>query len=606
MATRTDLVAALKKADAAGDTDAATQLAVALRAMESDKAAPADSPKEEKARLPKRGFWDTVTESLAAAGPAMAGGQQDPGMASMATSPKTLQEAMAESRGRLQGAATGARYGIPLAQPQGGAGGYIAGDLGEKVAQFLESGKITDMGASTASGAVNSIPFGKPAKGLIEGGKMLLKSVGAGAAAPQIRSLVNDLKLAPAGESGVGAAIGAGSPVLAKVVGAIAGKVMNHVSPEDMAKAVSLMKNSEQKAAALAAGKRQDMKVIPSMVSRGNMVTDVLESVGGMGATQRAFRESNDAAATQAMKKHAGVPATESLSKNALDAAEAPHAAVYEQLRADGDQGRAVEAQIKKEIGVSSDPHLQAATEESRALEMQAAKLQAGVDIEAWKAARKEAGRLQSAPYYTQDPKAIAAAKETVAVLEQRIADYAVAAGEPGMLKELEAARRGFAKVNDTRRVMNYPGDSVDTTKVGRAYKKNPGQMTGEGADVGQFANQYKDVVGTGGNRMDPGNSGTNAAGVIGLLMAKKPIAAAASLLNPREWARQLLLSDFVQDRVKYSAKPRTSADPAVVLALMRELSLMNANRGKKDDDLGSLMRQASIQAALQQQQEGN
>lgn len=480
--------------------------------------------------------------------------------------PLSMEESKARTDAERRGMAQLPRIGGAVLGAEGGpVGGFING-VGTTLANAIE-GKV-DPRDSLQATAMGAIPFGR------------LGSVGAPVVAGATNYITNKVAdLLPgtdpsasseAKQAGVVAAITAIMPLLGKALGKAAG----NVSPEEAARVAALIEKANPVDKSIMAGQRVGMKPIPSMVNRGNAVTDILESIGGAGATKKAFTEANDAAAARAAAKHAKTPGGQ-LDEEALVAAEIPHAAEYSRVGQIGDKGRAELADLKKQIGVSSSPQEQAIVLDANKEQLSKLSDLAGADIEAWKAAKKEVNRLYSAPYHSQDPEKIASAEALADTLEVKIVKAGIASGDDKLLQSLLDARKGFAQVNDVRRVMNQPGGSIDTRKVANAYQRDPGKMTGELKDVGMFGNQFKDVIGSGRQHMDPGNSGTNTAGVLALLMQGKPLVATAAMLNPRDKARRILMSDMVQNRyVRPDYTPSTSADPKVQ-AIIDRLAVM-------------------------------
>jgi hypothetical protein len=480
----------------------------------------------------------------------------------------------------VPGAAQAARYGVPLLGATGGLPGVAASGAGEKLAQLIEgSDRPGDVGQAMVMGGV---PLGG-ARGVWAGIKEALKLGAAGAAGKQVQSLGNEGRMSSVSDTIDPAALPVVLSMLGRAAGRVVGAVTGNVTPEELARVQAAMKANVGRDAAIEAGQRVGMKPIPSMVNRGNRVVDLLESLGGSGATKKAFAEANDAAAAQAALKHANVPPGMPLVDEALDAAEGPAIQKYSRVESIGNQGRSDLQALKDKIGLASDSHQQAMALEANAPQLEKLNAIAGADMAAWKEARKEVGRLYSAPYHAQDPKAIDAAEALADSLEAKIVKAGEAIGDPELLKQIEQGRREFAKVNDVRRVMNQPGGSINTRKVGAAYQKDPDKMTGELADVGAFANQFKEAVGDGRVSMDPGNSGTNVAGAGALLLKGQPLAAAATFLNPRQAARSALMSDFIQQRyARPNYAPDTSADPVITAIIQRLMLQAEAERNRQ------------------------
>jgi len=237
----------------------------------------------------------------------------------------------------VPGAAQAARYGIPMLQPEGGPGGAVAAAAGEILAQAIEGRHAP--GEVVAAMGMGALPFGR-----VAGAMQAVKNVGkagAGAyAAEQARSLIDEGKLSE--RAGATAGLAAGLTGIAPVLGSVAGKITNNVSPEEAARVAEAMLNNDAKDRVLAAMQARGAAVVPSSVNP-SIKNRVLESIAGIQNVEAGVARANQPLFNKIAREEASIPANKPINADTLEAARNEIGKPYREVAANAGGGDALD-----------------------------------------------------------------------------------------------------------------------------------------------------------------------------------------------------------------------------------------------------------------------
>lgn len=468
---------------------------------------------------------------FAPAGPRQAPGDNHPQIGY--NSKASEAEAAARSLAARHQVATGMRVGGPLYGMTLSPLGVVAGaGAGEKAAQMLEGGP-QDSGAIGKALAVNAVPIAK-AGGIMGLIKNILGQGAAGAAGEGIREAVNGEKMNP-GAMAMSAAPGVGGSIVAPAVGAVAGKLMNRVSPEEVAHIAAMKLNNAEADKTLAAITSKGGVAVPSSVNP-SAKNKALESLAGIQNVEGEVARSNAPVFNAMGRREAGIPANQPINAANLEAG-------------------------RDEIARTS---------------YGAARLAGfGDELNNWRDAAtklRDAQRELDRGFTNARGAAVDEAADALGK-----ADYALnkVTGNPDAVKIVEDAKRAFAK--------NYDVEAATPTGTGRISpailaqmeaNRKAGGMTGELLDMAKFQNEF------GRSAKNPAKMATapGAASAMApaMLVAGAPTAAQAMVggipLLRGPVARMLASPGYQAKNAVRNYTPNTSADPAVVSAVIAAL----------------------------------
>ncbi len=555
MPTTEELYAALRRADAAGDTDSARRLAEHIRTVQ---AAPAPTAKEYEPTLGEKvsqGALNVLAGGVRGAGSIgatlawpsdklkdMVLGEQG-GQSRNDARRQGMDEALDEfgaDRGSL--AFKGTKLGAEIAGTMG-AGGVVAnGARAALPSAVAASPRTAQLLAAIQSGGFST---GAPAAATLGGraADMGMRMVGGGISAGAMTGLAN-----PA-DAGAGAAIGALAPPLLSGLGRIGGAIGQKLSSNAAAR--QSFRTPEMQAAIESA--RDVGLVIPPTQARPTMTNRLLEGYAGKLTTAQNASARNQSKFNELAAKAIGAP---DLSPGSIAAVREQAGAAYERIKGVGaitadDEFRVAlqKAGALSEAMKRDFPEL-ANAEVERLVSGMASRpgFDSSTAIEAIKKFRFDGSSLQKSLDPTQ--KAVGKAQMKIAgAMEDLIDRNLQQVGAQDLLAGYRQARATFAKVYDVEKALNETSRNVDARKIAKLLEKNR-PLTGELKTIGQFARTFpkasQPVEGMGSL---PGFSPLDFAAFGGISAASMNPAMMAGVAA-RPAARHMVLAPFVQNNL--------------------------------------------------------
>lgn len=475
--------------------------AAEVEAMIADGAQPEQRPE------PKPATGQTPSPVMAAAmsvpGMASLPGVSSPDRGAAGSAVDMALEGGLPAAGQALGAMTGPA--APVAVP---ALGFVGGAGGNALAQTRrmavgEQNRFLP-GQMLASGVAGSVPGASLFKaGAREVAKQGARFGAANLAAKATETAVDERRLPTGAEAGLAAGAGALGAPLAKFAAP---------APQDV-KAIENAVLKETVREVRAAGYPVDpLRLKPSWA------TKKLASIAGKAATSQEVALRAQEVTTALARKELGMQAEAPLTRETLRIARQQAAEPYRQI-------------------ASLSP-------------------QAGKDVEALNLARSEArGYWKShgaTGDYEQLKKARAADAEAQR-LEGKIGDHAVAARDPGLVYELDAARTKIAKIHDVEDALELGDGNIAANVVLRAWDSGK-KVSGNLKTIAKFASafpmdarQASRVPTPGVNQLSPFGSAALATAAAGTAGPRGLLAGGIPLLA--DPARAFLLSERFQER---------------------------------------------------------
>lgn len=534
MPTRDELYTALRNADAAGDTAAATRLASHIRSTQS--AANATPKPQEKAGGIGQGIGNLAAGAIRGAGSIGATLLAPLDMARDALDGKGLSlESNRQRRAGIDG-------GLQLLGAEPDSMLYQGGKLAGEIAGTAGAGGILAQGARAAGAspafvralATSGMRAGGPGTGALR--NLGMRSLGGAASGAAAAGLANPE------DAGLGALIGGGMPGGMLAAGALGRKVGSFVAgPQIPAELQARV------AAARVAG-----YVIPPTQANPTLLNRSMEGFAGKLSTAQNASAKNQGVTNKLAAKAVGAA---DLSESALAAVRERAGAAYDEIK---QVGQFVADDTFKDAiskaGAMSDkmkanfPHLVNDDVEGLVKSLDLPGFDSESTIEAIKQFRFEG----SANKASMEPakKALGAAQMKISnALEDLIDRNLQQAGSPEMLTNYRAARTTFAKLYDIEKAMNTTTRSIDPAKVAKLLDKGR-PLTGELREIADFTKAFpKASKATEGMGSLPQTSPLDYAAAGGL---------SAATLNPwmmtgvvaRPAARAMALSNVIQNRL--------------------------------------------------------
>lgn len=446
--------------------------------------------------------------------------------------PKTPVEAADIRAGMREGAASGARVGIPAAVPVGGPAGFGAGYVGSALGDLIE-GKPVDQGSAVASGGFNAVPMGGTVGNMAKMGAM-------GAAAPQIRSLINEGKLAPAGDSMSEGAIAALLPAIAPILSRILGKTMGNVAPEEAARVAGLKSQNALEDKTLAGMTDRGAVIRPSDVNP-TAKNAILEMLAGKTNLDNRASQTNRPIVNEVTRAEASIPANTAMDQPAFEAARKKIGLVYKE---------------------ATDAGL-------------------GKQLEEWQQAHETVKEFEGGPLSVQERKDLKLAKAGEEAKFGELTQAATDMGRADLAAKIEEARMLFAKNYDAQAAANVGSGDIDASVFRQMLKaRGDAGLTGGLNDVAKFQAAFPDAVKPTARLATAPSVATAGASLVAAapgIAAGNPAAALVGgiplLRGPA--ARKLLSPNYQANNARRTYKPGTSADPAVTAAIIRAAEQM-------------------------------
>jgi len=439
------------------------------------------------------------------------------------------------------------RYALPLFGAVGGPVGSAANAGGETMAQLIESGKVTNPGAVARAGVVGGVPLGS-GRGIMQVVRNAAKMGAGSVAGGEAESLINTGKLAGAGQVVRDAAMGAAAPVVGAAIGAVAGKVMGRVSPEDAARMAAQKSQNALEDESIANFRAEGGKTLPSLTNKSK-INAILESAAGPTNLENAVSKENAPIVNKIARQEASIPPDTALGEKAFDESRNAIAA--------GSYSKA------RQYGF-------------------------GQELDNWRSANTDLKKAESAlqsGFTNARGQAVDDAVKALADAEAAVTAKATAAGDPAALKVLQEARQAFGKNYDVQQAVNVGNGDVDARVLKRMLdQRGESGLSGGLADIAKFQAAAPDMVKPRAGMPNSPSAATSAAGLLAASSASNPATAALKGGIPllRGPLRDLILSEPYQ---KVFAGPRqytppTSGDPRIIELITRMAA--NAEREKK------------------------
>ena len=366
-------------------------------------------------------------------------------------------------------------------------------------------------------------------------GSALLGNIGLYSAGGVLAPVLNTAK----GAAAIGTAAGALSPVeggnVAKqklqnaAIGGVTGfgitkgvnAAANKLTSNAANKAILQSQNATRDAALKSA--QEAGYTVPRSLYNPSFLSNRLESVAGKAATKQQSAAMNQNVTNSLARQALGLSDDVPLSVSTVEGVRKSAYKPYEQIAKISDDAAQTLEQLK----------------------------QARADAKGWFTAYNRSAR----------PDDLAKAKEfqqVAELAENKLNDFAVAAGKSDLVPDLVKARKTIAKTYTIDRAMNNATGDIDAAVLGRLYNK--GQPLSDGLDtVGRFAAQFPQIAKANANNPTAGVSKVEALAMAGLGLGgaygtDSPYGAAAGLLpllsHP---ARAAALSKLMQSNPSYT-----------------------------------------------------
>lgn len=481
------------------------------------------------------------------------------------------------------GVALGQIAGSPLAQFGGvQAGGAIGGFLGNTAAQLTTPGKRYSLGEATGAAVAGMVPGVSLAKA---GGKEIAKQAAklgaANLAATNAASLIETGKPASLTEDVVALGAGGVAPFVQR-------------GAESALGARGLVKTAEEATLegqrnAFRAVRKYGIKVAPFDLGVGS---DTISSMGGKAATQQAMAKDNVFGFQKMLNEANGIPDSAlPLYDSHLEQIRKSNYAPYEKLKEIAASAKEKLDDIMSKAPKAIDGPSTAAREDF----LKAKKdfidplvIQAGADVDALKIARHKAQAAYDR-FKAGDPAAYGEWQghiQSMDDLNEKILRAAALAGDKGLLKDLNRARRAIAITYASQDIINpatglanpaAAGAKVLNREVGFRELENGIENTSPLKKMGDFAVSFYPESVQATRVPAPGVNNLNPNLRLGMLSQGTPeglIAAGVSKLGAP--ARFLMGREFMQNRY---ARPQMTLGVPDIASRATTYATMKAGR---------------------------
>lgn len=516
MATQDELFNALRKADAAGDTEGARKLAAYIQ---STQVAGGGGPEP---TAPK----SVIDQVKQQAGNVLAGAVRGAGSIGatilapydMATDALAGKGLSLESN-RERRAAMDAGLQSMGAQPDSFA--YGAGKLAGEIAGTAGTGGVLARGAAMVPGVSTNALAAIGSAGMNAGtatgvGNVLLRAGGGALTGGAAAGLVD-----PA-QAGAGAVIGGALPGAMQVAGA-AGNAVGRVMRGPM-------QDDATRAAVTAA--RESGYVIPPTQANPTLSNRLLEGFSGKITTAQNASAKNQAVTNAKAATAIGLPAETQITPTVLDSVREQAGAVYGEL--------------------ASLPVRPAAAADTLTNRAAAEAIDPAAMVFDLRKARNDATAWYRSYGRTADPDSLVKAKDAASLakrLESTLEDYASSLGRDDLVPAMREARQTIAKTYSIEAALNASTGTVDARKLASQLQKGKplsGELRGAAEFAGRFPKAAQTVEQMGSL---PGTSPLDWGLAGGLSMAtSNPLLLATAAARPV--ARAAVLSPMVQNRL--------------------------------------------------------
>jgi hypothetical protein len=434
------------------------------------------------------------------------------------------------------------------------------------------------VGEAFQQGIVNAAPVAKGV-GAMNAIKNAAMQGAAGLAGSEARSIIDDGKLAGAGEAASGASLPAAGALVAPILGKTIAAAAGNRAP--------ISTGNASKDAMLTRLRGAGFTIPES----DNYLDKVLRGWAGKDAVKQQASIMNNEVADAIARKANGMGAADDLSNAAIaNVRRGAVASGYDPVRSAG------EILTDKKFTDSLD---EIAGAKNRALPglgrpdiadaikpLRVEKMDAGTAVDSIAALRQRAKQAASgaSPDY-----ALASANRSAAnALEDQLERSLEAKGEPGkaMLDSYRKARQDIARASSTEDAIRVGGHSIIPAELGKALQ-NKEPLSGGLEAIGEMANNFSRYSQEASRIPTPGVSKIQAglAGTMGLgtgLQTGNPIAglaAAAAAYSP-DAIRAMVLSKPYQNFITKTAK----TDPEQVATIVRTLRALAAAQQNKEN----------------------
>jgi tetratricopeptide (TPR) repeat protein len=503
MATLQELAIALDKADAAGDTDAARDLAAAIRSMQAQE--PVTAPKAAQspvrpATAPSGVGYDAVM-SMQPMSDEMALFQavnRAPAVAGMMVD--TAAEGGLSSAGQAIGAMTGpaAPVAIPVLGAIGGAGGNALAQKRQVAMGERENYSLGEMAGSAFAGA---FPGGSLARaGWKPLAKEGLKASAINVGATTLQEGVDGRGLPSATQFAVAGGLGAVAPALARPLDAGSNPVARTA-----VKANDLNVDHNRIVQDMM---DMGMKLPPSYLNKEgsgfiSKFSNVLESIAGPVQSAKKAVQINNLKTDAAFRRDLALPENARLVEDTFTALKKQLNRPYEEIEAMATKAQADLVSLKKSrFDGPLDVHDEAIrASDPKYVEQKAdLDLKAAASLDAWKKKRDEARSLyQSANSGFGNRSELLEkaekATEDADKLYDKILTAVEAAGRPQLAKDLAYSRKTLAKLAIVEKSVS-PAGTVDAAVVGKELEKGrklDGEVKKVAEAYGEFGRLLRD-----------------------------------------------------------------------------------------------------------------
>jgi hypothetical protein len=566
MATRDEVIAAIRNADAAGDSASVRKLGAFLQTMQPEIAPTAPDPSMGE-RI-KQGAGDLAAGAVRGAGSigatllelAKTGNPATGGAA-----PSTFKERLSDRR-------TGMDAGLTEMGADPNSLAFKAGKLGGEIAG------TAGVGGALANG-MRAVPVvAKYAPGLVEA--VQTSGMTAGAAKAGIPGTLANLATRTAGgavtggtsaalvdpeKAGTGALIGAAMPGALKLAG-VAGKTLGKIvrGPEqapEMAAAVQ---------AARSAG-----YVIPPTQANPTLANRLLEGVSGKSSIAQNASAANQAVTNRKAAAALGLAPDVKLTPEVLADVRKTAGATYDAV---SNSGTVVPGQAYSDaLDKIAAPALKAAqgfpnAKASPVIDLVESLRSPSFDAGSAVAKLKELRSAADDAFRAGNTDVARASKAAASALETALGSHLAQSGNPQALQAFQEARQLIAKTYSVEKALNPASGSVDARKLAAQLAKGK-PLSGELKSAAEFAARFM------GSLPQTSPLGWMAGAGMSAAIAN-PLWLAAVAARPA--ARALTLSDLVQNRLVQQPPGKLSgllASPAGQQALYRAAPVALSDR---------------------------
>lgn len=566
MASQNEILAAIRNADAAGDSESVRKLGAYLKTMAAsveEQAQPSEqtlamrkSEEERSKGTVRKNSAAGLIQGAADIGATILGATLDPAARALGVDPNGAIGSIVGRTDRRE-ATTAALESLgantdSLAFKGGRLGGNIAGTLG--VGGALAGGLARIPGvASAAPNFVNAVRTGGMTAGQATPGVGgTLANLGTRAAGGAITGGASAGLVNPE-DAGTGAVVGGALPVVAQAAGK-AGNVIGRAfrgpeQPADLAQAVQ---------AARSAG-----YVVPPTQARPTLLNRLAEGFSGKLTTAQNASAKNQGVTNSLAARGLGLPADTKLTPAVLKTVRDQAGQAYDAVSSSGviTPGQAYADALDK----IAAPALKAAqgfpnAKASPVIDLVESLRSPQFDAASAVAKLRELRTAADDAFRVGNTDIARASKAAAGALEDALETHLAQSGNPQALQEFKDARTLIAKTYSVEKALNPTSGNVDARKLAAQLTKGK-PLSGELRNIADFASRFPKAAQTvEGMGSLPQTSPLDWAAGGGVSMATgNPLMLAGVMARPA--ARKMVLSDIVQNRlVQPVAGPQSQA----------------------------------------------